>query len=59
MNKRRLLSLLMLLLFLFASILPVAAISDKTVMIVPVEKTVEKGLAAFIERAFMKLKKKM
>lgn len=56
MNKRRLLSLLMLLLFLFASILPVAAISDKTVMIVPVEKTVEKGLAAFIERAFIEAK---
>ena len=56
MNKRRLLSLLMLLLFLFASILPVAAISDKTVMIVPVEKTVEKGLAAFIERAFTEAK---
>lgn len=52
MNKKRLLSFLMISLFLFLSVLPVAAASDKTVMIVPVEKTVEKGLAAFIERAF-------
>ena len=56
MLKKKL-SLLMVGLFLLLSILPAFASSYQTVMVIPVDNTVEKGLAAFMQRAFNEAEK--
>jgi membrane-bound serine protease (ClpP class) len=50
--NRRITALIFSAIFLFSLVFPTLAETDKKVMVVPLEKTVEKGLSSFVKRAF-------
>jgi membrane-bound serine protease (ClpP class) len=50
--KKRMTALVLSLIILFSLVFPAIADTTKKIMVVPLEKTVEKGLSSFVQRAF-------